>query len=100
MYKFYADPAHGWLEVPTQELHDLGIAGKISSYSYISRARKMSYLEEDCDVRVYLEALGYYDDWHGFWDRKVTHVYLPSDACGNIPHHIRNCPAYSEDCAA
>lgn len=55
-YTFYEDPGHGWLEVPTQELRDLGIADKISGYSYISSDGKRAYLEEDCDLSVFLEA--------------------------------------------
>lgn len=93
-YKFYHDPSHGWLEVPLTELDDLNIADKISPYSYRSENRGMAYLEEDCDLTVYLETLGYFGDWRGFWDRKVSEEYLPSDACGRIPHYIRNCEAF------
>ncbi len=27
-YRFFHDPSHGWLEVPTAELRELGIAGR------------------------------------------------------------------------
>ena len=53
--KFHTDPAHGWLEVNYSELKDLKIEDKISSYSYIKD--DIVYLEEDCDVAVYLDAI-------------------------------------------
>ena len=53
--KFYSDPSHGWIAVKTKELHDLGIAHKISSCSY--RRGQTSYLEEDSDAPHYLRAL-------------------------------------------
>lgn len=55
---FHADPGHGWLEVPVAELRELGIAGQISAYSYLSQDRQTAYLEEDCDAAVYVKALG------------------------------------------
>ena len=53
-YRFIEDPGHGWLEVPITELHRLGIAGQVSSYSY--RKGDMAYLEEDCDAGLFLDA--------------------------------------------
>jgi hypothetical protein len=53
--KYHTDPGHGWLEVKYSELKDLGIADKISSYSYIKD--DAVYLEEDCDAAVYLDAI-------------------------------------------
>lgn len=50
----YADPGHAWLKVPTHELYQLGIATKISRYSY--RRGNTAYLEEDCDLGRYVEA--------------------------------------------
>lgn len=52
---FYSDPGHGWLKVSLRELVKLGIADKITSFSYV-RGR-YAYLEEDCDAGVYMEAL-------------------------------------------
>ena len=43
---FHEDGGHGWLEVPTALVMNLGC--KISGYSYV-RNDKM-YLEEDCDA--------------------------------------------------
>ena len=53
-HTFFSDPGHGWLEVKATELHELGIAELISGYSYLSG--EMAYLEEDCDLSVFLRA--------------------------------------------
>lgn len=53
-YTFYEDPGHGWLEVPKAHIKALGIAGDISSCSYESDDGKMVYLEEDCDMSIFL----------------------------------------------
>jgi hypothetical protein len=53
--KFFADPAHGWGEVPISLLKWLGIADKISQYSYMKGDK--AYLEEDCDLSVLMNAL-------------------------------------------
>ena len=50
---FHYDAGHGWLEVDASELERLGIAGQISGYSYKRGSR--AYLEEDCDVLLYIE---------------------------------------------
>ena len=49
-YRFFSDPAHGWLEIPRAELRELGILSDISGYSYQSENGSMVYLEEDCDT--------------------------------------------------
>lgn len=54
-HTFYSDPGHGWLAVPRQELIDLGILHKITSYSY--QRQGMVYLEEDCDLSTYAAAI-------------------------------------------
>jgi hypothetical protein len=51
---FFSDAGHGWLSVATKDLVTLGIEDKISSFSYISNTR--AFLEEDCDVTVFLDA--------------------------------------------
>jgi hypothetical protein len=53
-YVFTSDPGHGWLRVPMAELVEMGIADKISQYSYISANRRFAYLEEDCDLSVFI----------------------------------------------
>jgi hypothetical protein len=61
MYRFITDPGHGWLEVPIAEIKALGIADKISAYSY--RKGNMAYLEEDCDAGLFLNAAGIPKTW-------------------------------------
>jgi hypothetical protein len=53
-YKFYADPAHGWMAVKLTELIQLGLVDQISSYSYIKGST--AYLEEDWDTYLFLSA--------------------------------------------
>jgi hypothetical protein len=53
-YIFHEDPGHGWLAVKLKELQDLNIVDKISSCSYIRG--KTAYLEEDCDLSIFMEA--------------------------------------------
>jgi len=47
---YFTDPGHGWVSVKLQTLIDLGIADKISTYSYIRG--NSAYLEEDCDLNT------------------------------------------------
>jgi hypothetical protein len=54
-FTFYADPGHGWLEVPRELLDGLGIADKITRYSY-QRMGKV-FLEEDCDFATFALAM-------------------------------------------
>ena len=52
---YFADPGHGWVKTPRKLLTKLGIADKISPYSY-SRG-DYAFLEEDCDLSVLIKAL-------------------------------------------
>lgn len=52
---FYADPGHGWARVPRAELEALGLLSAITAYSYQRKA--YVYLEEDCDLGLYIKAL-------------------------------------------
>jgi hypothetical protein len=54
-FYFYTDPGHGWLEVPRALLHELGIAEKISAYSY--QRGETVFLEEDCDYFRFHQAM-------------------------------------------
>lgn len=51
---FHSDEGHGWLAVPAALLREWGIRKAISPGSYRSRDRKTAYLEEDCDMAVFL----------------------------------------------
>lgn len=53
-YRYTQDPGHGWVEVPTAELRELGIVKLITTYSY--QRRGMAYLEEDCDAGTWMRA--------------------------------------------
>jgi hypothetical protein len=45
---FYCDPGHGWAKIHKNWLELLGIADKISRYSYMRK--DYAYLEEDNDL--------------------------------------------------
>lgn len=49
---FYADPGHGWLEVPDYLLNAVMSPAEISHYSY--RKGDTVYLEEDADAPRFL----------------------------------------------
>lgn len=53
--KFHSDAGHGWLAVKRELLNLLGIADKVTSYSY-QRGQSV-YLEEDCDASLLIKAL-------------------------------------------
>ncbi len=55
-YRYLQDPGHGWIEVPIAELTELGIADKITPYSYVGANGTMVYLEEDLDAYTWLNA--------------------------------------------
>ena len=54
-YTFHTDAGHGWLQVKKSELRTLGIAEKITGFSY--QYLDSVYLEEDCDAGTFLSAL-------------------------------------------
>jgi hypothetical protein len=53
--KVFADPGHAWARFPKARLLTLGIADKISTYSYMNGSN--AFLEEDCDLSVLISAL-------------------------------------------
>lgn len=55
MKTFFEDAGHGWLGVKRAELQQLGILDKITHYSY--QRGNMVYLEEDCDLSTYHDAI-------------------------------------------
>lgn len=75
---FHTDPGHGWIQAGRKECQKLGILDKISSYSYQSRDGKTLYLEEDCDMTLYLNALGYNheDNRPEFDDRYSDNTFI------------------------
>ena len=57
--KWIEDSSHGWLEVDTADIIKIGVVDKISECSYLSKDGTRSYLEEDCDASIFLNAVGY-----------------------------------------
>lgn len=51
----YSDPGHAWAKVRKTVLTNLGIADKVSSYSY--QRGDYAFLEEDCDLSLLMQAL-------------------------------------------
>ena len=79
--KVFADPGHAWARFPKAKLVQLGIADKISTYSYQNGAN--AFLEEDCDLSVLVVALR---------DRGYEIKFNESHA--NKQSKIRNYPTY------
>ena len=51
--QWHSDPGHGWLKVHQSFLYKLGIADKISDFSYSDGLHgHYVYLEEDCDAPI------------------------------------------------
>ena len=73
--KVFADPGHAWARFPKARLVKLGIADKISSYSYQNGTN--AFLEEDCDLSTLMTALkakGYtvkFDESHSNRQSKI-----------------------------
>jgi len=72
--KFYSDPGHGWGAVKRQKLYELGIADKISPYSYQKGCTV--YLEEDCDLALLVNTLKARNIGYTF-EEKNTNRYSP-----------------------
>jgi hypothetical protein len=53
--KVFGDPGHAWARVAKSKLVSLGIADKISTYSYMNGSN--AFLEEDCDLSILISAL-------------------------------------------
>lgn len=81
-YRYYHDPAHGFVEVLLSELIDLGITDQISKYSYQGGA--YAWLEEDQDVYTWMQAHRAQDP---NWAPEFKHLYTGY-------HFIRNMERY------
>jgi hypothetical protein len=58
-YRFWSDPSHGWLEVTSKDLAEVGLkTTDITDYSYVKETKDgvFYYLEEDCDAEKFLKA--------------------------------------------
>tara|TARA_R100000655_G_scaffold65673_1_gene104096 strand:- start:153 stop:689 length:537 start_codon:yes stop_codon:yes gene_type:complete len=51
LFKFYSDPAHGWLEMPLEVINELEMEMfQISEFSYYDKKTDFVYVEQDCDL--------------------------------------------------
>lgn len=80
--QMFSDPGHGWVRFPKARLARLGIADKVSPYSYQNGAN--AFLEEDCDLTLLINALRD----HGYTDFKFK------GGCTNKQSKIRNYAQY------
>jgi hypothetical protein len=78
--KIYSDPGHGWGAVKRKVLDDLGIASKITPYSY--QRGDTVYLEEDCDLTTLTTAASA----RGIW---IEHVEKHTDRRSPIRNYER-----------
>jgi hypothetical protein len=94
--KFYENSGHGWLRVKKSLLKSLGIADKITHFSY--ETGTFAYLEEDVDLATFIKALlaqeniadgtKSYKAWlQNFW-ANVHRDYK------DLQSYIRNLPCY------
>ena len=51
----YADPGHAWAKVSKSDKAFQAIKDKVSSFSYMTETHV--FLEEDCDLMLYVEQL-------------------------------------------
>lgn len=65
-YTFHYDAGHGWLEVPKEDVEELGI--EVSSASYSDG--KNVYLEEDLDAQTFAKA---YEKKYGVKHTEINH---------------------------
>ena len=87
-YHLYTDSGHAWLRVPKAELASLGIAEKISQYSYIRD--QYAYLEEDCDCFIFETAKQIQNP---DWQLDENHIILHSSNNSSI----RDYESYNKD---
>lgn len=88
VFHFYADPGHGWMAVKKQQLVELGIAEKITTFSY--QHGDTAYLEEDCDLDLFFEA----------FIKKTGEKPVLKQHHGNRRSKIRNYDSYRCETAA
>ncbi len=81
-FDFISDPGHGWIKCQKSLLSSLGIAERISTYSYM--LGDYAYLEEDCDASILCKALT---------DSKIQFKFRERH-CENRQSKIRNYPTY------
>ncbi len=83
-FRYFVDPGHGWLRVPLTALYVLGIADRITAYSY--RRERYAYLEEDVDGPLFVRT---YEARYG---RPPTIVETITDRTSRIREYPRYVP--------
>ncbi|MEC9208189.1 MAG: hypothetical protein VYE62_09495 [Pseudomonadota bacterium] len=81
---FHADPGHGWLAAPIDEIRKAKLS--ISGYSYVNQDEGMAYLEEDCDAMVFINHL-----------KKNDVPFTISETHINDDHPIRSYESWPEE---
>lgn len=84
---YHTDPGRGWVAVPRDVIDQLGVADKVSAYSYESNG--MVYLEEDCDAGPVLRLL----------EERGANVRI-AERHTDADHWIRRLPAYRAQVSA
>jgi hypothetical protein len=54
-FTFYKTPGHGYLKVTKEDLDAVGVADKITDFSFVAKDGAI-YLEEDCDFPMFDKA--------------------------------------------
>lgn len=83
-YVRFHDPGHSWLAVEKKELETLGIADQISEYSYMKG--ELAYLEEDCDMNLFLTKKGI--------TKREAYEQSVKDVYGDAHSFVRKYKAY------
>jgi len=89
-YIWAVDAGHAWLSVKQSELNNLGIAHKISSYSYMKGGSV--YLEEDCDAAVFIDA---YTAKFGHAPKTKQGKYWDRQPCRSFASYVAPSPITS-----
>ena len=82
-YIWAVDAGHAWLAVKQQELVNLNIADKISSFSYMKGGTV--YLEEDCDAAHFINA---YTQKFGHAPKTKTGKYWDRQPCRSFASYV------------
>jgi len=84
-YTFYSDAGHGWLKVPMVEVISLGIAGRLSTYSYQHNGNV--FLEEDCDMGIFVLAKTNIENVSHWCKDNIKDVYQEHTPIRGYPHY-------------
>jgi hypothetical protein len=88
IYTFHHDDGHGWLEVPYQDMLNVGVTLEdVSRFSYatVINYRPTVFLEEDIDVAVFMLAAK-----RAGKNIKFNHVDVKKVAARSAPTHINS----------